>query len=330
MFRSPLIKVSALIGAIILSILNSPAESFRLEGEFFQPPTNFPIVWKATNAMPSGLWIYKVMPEAFSAAVVSNAMRIGHFEMKDVSKTSEAQSPLKDKHLIYCYNRNEFGKPRFLYIAPTVGAMEYGSQRDYKATVESVPTSEETERLARDVLFQLGIDRSLLAEKVRNGYDEISTKIDPKTHQLSGTPQVVMRGISFERRIDGVPLSSSWCFLIHFRSHGTIEDFTLHWRNFLPSESHRTLTPAEIIEMIKSGQSVFPSQAGASKQEVSEAKMLTVVKVTPRYFNGSGKEWIDFLYPYADLEIAANVDADTVTFHLNCPILFYESRKVSR
>jgi len=320
MFRAPLIKISALIGAIIVSVINSPAQSLRLEGESFQPPTNFPIVWKATNDLPSGLWIYKVMPEAFSAAVVSNAMRIGHFEMKDVSRTSGEQSPLKDKHLIYCYNRNEYGKPRFLYIAPTIGAMEYGSQRDYKATVEGVPTTEETERLARDVLFQLGIDRSLLGEKVRKGYDETSTKVDPKTHQLTGPPQVVVRGISFERRIDGIPLSEAWCFLIHFGSHGRIEDFKLRWRNFLPSESHRTLTPTEIIGMIKSGRSVFPPQVGASEFDVSRSKALTVVKITPRYFNGSGKEWIDFIYPYADLEMAAG----TVTFHLHCPILFYE------
>lgn len=317
-----MMRLSAFVGAVIVCGLSSPAEAWRLEGKPFQPPTNCPIAWNAaTNGLPSGLWIYKVMPEAFSAAVVSNAMRIGHFQMKDVSRTSEAQSPLKDKHLIYCYNLNEYGKARFLYIAPTVGAMEYGSQKDYTAPVEAVPSSEQTEQIARDVLFQLGIDRSLLGERVRNGYDETSTRAD-RQGNLLGPPRVVTRGISFERRIDGIPLSEAWCFLIHFGSHGKIEDFKLRWRNLLPYESHRTLTPAQIRDMIKSGKSVFPPQVGASEQEVSDAKALTVVKMTPRYFNASGKEWIDFVYPYADLEMAVNTgDTDTATFHLHCPIL---------
>ena len=314
--------LSALVGAVIVGGFSSPAEPFRLEGEPFQPPTNCPIAWNAaTNGLPSGLWIYKVMPEAFSAAVVSNAMRIGHFQMKDVSRTSEAQSPLKDKHLIYCYNLNEYGKARFLYIAPTVGAMEYGSQKDYTAPVEAVPSSEQTEQLARDVLFQLGIDRSLLGERVRNGYDETSTRAD-RQGNLLGPPRVVTRGISFERRIDGIPLSEAWCFLVNFGSHGTIEDFKLRWRNLLPYQSHRLLTPAQVLGLIKSGQSVFPPQAAASRQEVVGAKAMTVVKLTLRYFNGSGKEWLDYLYPYADLEMTADFgDRNTGTFCLRCQIL---------
>jgi hypothetical protein len=58
----------------------SPAESFRLEGSVFLPSTNSEILWTApTNGLPRALWIYKIIPEAFSAAMVSNAMKIGSF-----------------------------------------------------------------------------------------------------------------------------------------------------------------------------------------------------------------------------------------------------------
>jgi hypothetical protein len=314
------IKMPALIGAVIAIGFSSPADSFRLEGEPFQPPTNCPIIWDAgTNRLPSGLWIYKVMPEAFSASVVSNAMALGHFQIRDLSRTEHPL--LNDKHLIYFQNKNEHGKPRFLFIAPTVGAMEFSSQKDYTAPIEAVPTSEQTEQLARDILFQLGIDSSLLAERVRNGYDETSTKMDRKGNPL-GSPQVVTRGISFERRVDGIPLSDTWCFLIHFGNRGTIEDFKLRWRNLLPHESRRLVTASQIVEMIKTGQSVFPPQVGASPQQISQAKSVTVAKMTPRYFNGSGKEWIDYLYPYADLEMTADFgDGNVGTFYLGCRIL---------
>jgi hypothetical protein len=49
---------------------------------------------------------------------------------------------------------------------------------------------------------------------------------------------------------------------------------------------------------------------------------LGIVKLTPTYFNGSGMEWIDYVYPYADLQMAADFgNGNTGTFYLRCPIL---------
>jgi len=175
-------------------------------------------------------------------------------------------------------------------------------------------------RRAGHPLFQLGIDRSLLLDRVRNGYDETSTKIDREGNQLS-SPKVVLRGISFERRIDGIPLSDAWCFLIHFGSHGRIEDFKLRWRSLLPYKSHRLLTPAQIVEMIKSGKAVLPPQM-SDTTGLDSAKKLTVVKITPRYYSGTNKEVLDFMCPYADLEMTAEMEnTNTTTFFLSCPIL---------
>jgi hypothetical protein len=289
----------------------------RLEGEAFHPATNCEVVWSATNALPRGLWIYKVMPEAFSAAVVSNAMALGQFQTTDLAKPDHP--PFQDPHLIYFQNQNEFGRPRFLLIAPTLGAMKYVSQKDYKVTVKDVPTSDEAEALARDVLFRLGIDRSLLAESVRKGYDETITHADRQGHTL-GAEKVLVRGVSFERRIDGVALSENWCFMIHFGSQGRIEDFSLMWRNILPSESHPVLSAGQIAGMIKSGQAVLPPQY-KDLTGLESAKRMSVRKVTPRYYNGNGHEPLDFMVPYAELEMTAEIKGKgTATFILNCPI----------
>jgi hypothetical protein len=309
-----MMKILAVIVALVGVNNLSPAESFRLEGEPFNPSTNSEIVWSApTNNLPRGLWIYKVMPEAFSAAVISNAMIIGHFQMKDLTRPP-------DKNQISFQNKNEFNRTRFLTINPTIGTMKYQSDTDASAPAENVPSSEETEKLARDVLFQLGIDRSLLAEKVRNGYDNIRTRYDRTGHQTAA-PEATMRGISFERRIDGVLLSDQWCFLIHFGNHGIVEDFSLCWRNILPSESHQVATPEQIVKMIKSGKVVLPPQM-SDTTGLDSAKKLTVVKITPHYYNGIGKESLDFMYPYADLEMTADSgNTNATTFFLNCPIL---------
>jgi hypothetical protein len=297
----------------------SPADSFRLEGQAYQPSTNIDIVWKATNDLPRGLWIYKVMPEAFSAAVVSNAMVIGRFQKKDFSKGDHPL--LKDKHLIYFFDWNEPNRRRrSLYIAPTLGAMEYQSEADATAPVEGVPTSDEAEMLAREILFQLGIDRSLLADKVQKGYDDTTTKFDRNRKQL-GPPQVNRRGVAFARRIDGVLLSQSWSFLIHFGNHGAVEDFSLNWRNLLPYESRHVLTTNQIVEAIKSGKAVLAEQFG-DLTDLNQTKKLTVLKITPRYYNGRKGEALEFLHPYADLELVADLgNTNTALFFLTCPII---------
>jgi len=302
----------------IVVSLSSPAESLRLEGQPYQPPTNIDIVCQATNALPHGLWIYKVTPEAFSAAAISNALRICHFQTKDLSK---GEHPVfKDPHLIYFFNANESNLRQFLYIAPTLGGMDYNSQWDYKIPIEGVPSSDEAETLARDILFQLGIDRSSLADKVQKGYDDTSTRYDRQHNQVSPT-QVIRRGVAFARRIDGIPLSDSRCFLIHFGIHSRIEDFSLFWRNIQRYESRQVLTKEQIIEMIKLGMAVLPEQFG-DLTDLNTAKRLVITKITPRYYNGVGKEALDFIYPYADLEMtAATGSTNTTTFFLSCPIL---------
>ena len=76
------------ITALVSICFSSPANSFQLEGKHFILSRNVDIVWKATNDLPHGLWIYKVLPESFSMGIISNAMAIGHFTMKDLSHGS--------------------------------------------------------------------------------------------------------------------------------------------------------------------------------------------------------------------------------------------------
>ena len=202
--------------------------------------------------------------------------------------------------------------------------MEYTSQRDNNSPVENVPTTDEAEKMAEDVLFQLGVDRSLVCNP-KTGYDETSIKFkyNRQTHQIvqPGTTNVTLRGVAFRRRIDGILESSAWCFLIHFRSHDEIEDFSLTWRNLLPQESHRVLTRNEIIQIIKSGEAVLPPQF-CDTSDGDKATRLTINKITPYYYNGARGELLDFMYPYAEMEVSADLSPTNARlFYLQCAIL---------
>jgi len=220
--------------AVFGAVCCSPAATLPLEGELFHPATNVEVIWDATNSLPKQLWIYQVMPGAFSAGVVSNAMALGNFTMKDLTKAGIP--PFQDKNLLHFENKNELGRRRWLYIAPGLGTMKFESERNTTASVENVPTADEAEAAARDLLFQLGIDRSLLAERVRKGYDETTTPID-RSGNVLGPERTLSRGLSFERRVDGFPLSENWCFLAHFDSHRRLRDFTFVTGHFKTSHS---------------------------------------------------------------------------------------------
>jgi hypothetical protein len=259
------------------------------------------------------------MPEAFSAGVISNAMELGRFHKCDFSKSEESMFP--DKFLACFRNKNESGKPQTLLVAPTLGLMKFSSLKDARTGTADVPSVERAEFLARGVLFQLGIDRSLLAPKVRGGYDEVVTRLD-KNGNKTGDSTTVSRGVSFVRLIDGIPLSESWCFLIHFGNHERLEDFLLKWQNLLPFESHRTFTVEEIVQVIKAGKAIVPEQHSDLTALLSVTK-LKVIKATPRYYSGKFKEPVGFVFPYVELELASEETAAVAEakFIVFCPLL---------
>lgn len=292
------------------------AESFRLEGTPYQPTTNIEIEWNVpTNPLPHALWVFKVVPQTFPMAVVSNLMTLGRFEWTDMVKSREL--PVPDKNLI-CFRDSKGDQwSRFLNIAPTLGWIEYGDEAAVgRGPPEGVPTNDEAERLAFDCLFRLGIDRSLLCDK-RVGYETVRGKLDASGHRL--TTNLVSRGVSVGRQIDGVK-EANFSFLIHFGDHGKIKDFILTWRNLLPFEAHPTATPDRIIGFIKAGKATIPVQ-DYDPSVSFKAKKLRIVKIIPQYFDKPGLEPLDFVYPYAVLEMAADTDGKTATFYLHCPLM---------
>lgn len=311
-----MIKISIIAVAILGGIFASLADSFRPEGASYQPPTNIEIVWQATNTLPSGLWVYKAIPQNFSTAAISNLMAIGGFDWKNLLKRPDSYIP--DKNLFRFVNKKQ-NWTSYVVVAPTFGWIEYSGD-DTNSPLklpEGVPSKAEAERLASDVLFQLGIDRSLLCDK-RSGYETVGGKLSPDGQRL--TTNVYSRGVSYSRQIDGVESRNSACFIIEFGSHAQIMHFRLSWRNLSPYEAHPTLTSDQMIEAIKDGR----TKAWFFWEDLSglnQAKKLTVVKMTPYYSDAPGEKPVDFIRPYAKLDLIADYGTNTSPVYLECPIL---------
>lgn len=315
-------KASLVASLVAFAAVASAAEPFQPEtaalppGEPYQPRAGVQIQWKATNSLPKALWVYKVTPQVLPSAVLSNLLAMCHLQASDAAEPPPGAP--SDTNLLH-FKDGKTAWKHFLLVSPAHGWIQYmDASFSNLEPVEDVPDDAEVERLALDCLFRLGIDRSLLADKPRKRYPAVGGKLDRQGRKL--TAEVFQRGISFTRRIDGV-LDPGHVFWIDFRSHSRIERFDLVWRNLSPYEIHPLASPSEMIAFIRGGRAVAAEQSfdwAASLQ----ARELTIKDAWLYYFDTPGMKRVDYVYPYAELEMAADMGGtNTAVFYLLCPVL---------
>lgn len=295
-----------------------PADTFRLDGLQgvpFRLGTNTVIGWAATNELPRSLWVYKVVPQEFSMAVVSNVIALCDFQWNNLRKPIDPD--IEDKKLITFTDKKQRWT-RYLEIAPTLGWIEYNAGPDPKTPTNGVPSQAEMETLARNVLFQLGIDRSLVCDK-HNVFETVQGKLSRDGERL--TTNVVARGITLTRRIDGIEPRNVASFRMIVEGNTRLTQLLLNWRHLLPHEPHLVSTPIEVMDSIKRGYTMLPPQP-ADLSGIDMAEKLTITDVMLRYFDGNSKKALDFSYPFAALRVVASLEGgNTRTFYLQCPIL---------
>jgi hypothetical protein len=282
---------------LALPVVASRADQAVPEGDPFRPPQGIQLVWAAqTNALPLALWIYQIMPTAFSAAQMTNAAELADFR---IAKLSASPVPIPDKHLSYFQDRGQAGV-RHLAIAPSIGCMEYYGAFSMKEGATNVPSIERANQLAFECLLRLGIDRSQLVATGRAVGTSTRGKLDQEGRKL--TEEVVRRGASFVRRIDGYE-TSGLCFLGVFGNDGKITQFSLVWRNLLPCQLCKALTPSQIADAIRAGAAIAPPQ-DFNFDALAQAKRLAITKATPFYFDPSGMTALEYLAPYVQVDIS--------------------------
>lgn len=300
------------LGALISLVLPTLAESLPLEGQPYRP-SEVEIEWRvASNTLPKRIWVYKVVPQVFSGAVVSNAMAVGSFQPRHMINP-------RDKNLIHFQDVKPY-PTRYLKIAPAAGWMTYydsHAKMPIGEPIEGVPGEREVERLAKEYLFQLGIDRSQIVAKRGYAGDERKSRLAADGSEVD--VEVMAREISFVRQVDGIPFfgkGNRGGFWIQFGNNGKVAGFDLLWRNLLPHELRRTASADEIITAIKQGKSVAPNP-----KDWSHAKKITITEITPYYLGTSWEIPQEHVYPIGVLSGTAETDGSLVVFELLSPVL---------
>ena len=286
--------------------------------------SNVDIKWSVpTNRLPEMLWIYKVVPQNFSEAVISNLMAVASFTMKDRKPGIPDQPPFKDKSILYFENQDG---SKHLGIFPNLGWIDYNdSAASAGATnaVKSVPSEDETMRLALKYFTMFGIDSSQLSIKPETGELRVFRSLDRRYSYNEttgkGPEEITLRGLSIPRRIDRIDIGGIGAYggvNISFGNEGKIFYMSLVWRNLKPYQLHRVISPEEIISLLKSNRIALPPVVGG---DLTRVKEITITNLTPIYDGKTGDEFEDVVSPFVRADAVANLGHTNVQFQFICP-----------
>ena len=141
--------------AVIFATAFSALAEYTLEDISPHLSTNAEIIWQAPmNDLPKKFWIYKKLPQTFSATTISNAIILASFQDKGFPKPSTNQ-------IVIWGNRFDGEmQPPYFSILPDIGQMSFTLGDRGPQSPEEISTNEAAVQRAWDCLAQLDMNRS--------------------------------------------------------------------------------------------------------------------------------------------------------------------------
>ncbi len=293
---------------------------------------NLEMVWTApTNQSRAVLWIYKVVPQCFSGAIVSNLMALGSLTVEDGKKWPPKISSTNTEPLLFVNRSNTCT----LLMVPSQGRIEYHNEyapanhwdkaNRLHEPVIGLPTDAGVQKQGLKFLNQFGIQRPDLAQKpdghlITFGTTETRSYFDRGRGKYVDD-ETISRGVFFNRRIDGINVAGigigGGCEIV-YGNHAKLAEFKLVWRNLQPYEFRPVASPEEIMQNIREGKAVM-----THKNLVNPAliQRLTITDCSLLYTGAAGNVPQDFACPFVQLEAVAKIAGTNASVQLYCPIL---------
>jgi len=276
--------------------------------------SGFEIAWgTTTNGWQEKLWCYKVVPQEFPPAVISNLLALSGFRMQE--RTNKlGEPPFRDKSILFFRNSEQ---SKYLEIDPVLGWIDYHDSKAEASSqlqkVEGIPNEQETTRLGLKYLRLCGIEVSQIATK--------PSTCDLDLHWEKGTLKYLDQetqkeitvtnnyGILFNRCIDGVRVQGfgrGGGVRIRFGNNARVIDLQVCWRHLKPYELKETPSPQQIGEQLRMGKVPLHPLGSYNILPAGAIKRLTVKKCTFFYEGKYQNEPMDFVRPYVSFEGTAN------------------------
>jgi hypothetical protein len=282
------------------------------------PQPRLDVRWEAlTNPWPAVVWVYRVLPNVFPTAVISNVVAITGYSMNDET--------------LYGTNGMVFikkGRAGNLWISFAEGGIHYDNETAVPFGITNlataVPEENQLYQLTSNFIAQLGI-----------GFDELVKKTnstEPYIHYLqdqviffstnSTITNIWSREAHFHRVLDGmefIGFDRGGDGAIEFGDHATILRFNLSWWNAMRDKAYPSVSPATIMQWIRQGKVRPENIPGLDTPRIRDWSGVKSVTVTRAKLVCVGEPGVPTLRPFAWLQ--ATVDTGTTNFlvGINCP-----------
>jgi hypothetical protein len=282
--------------------------------------TNLVVNWNApTDALPTAVCVYRLLPKKFPENAVSNLIISCGFTEKD-KKISNGEE-------IVFKNADKFPS-KFLGISSTHGAIFYTTLSHYGPTnlAKDVPEMSEMPELTTNFLSNFGINISDI-EKNTNGVPDFHFWEPFTEYYVRGIfiTNIEFRAVDFQRSVDGGPFLGGGAGgdgQIEFGEHGEPVKIDITWRNLERHKSYRPATPETIINWIRDGKAVLsPMPDNVAPIDWLTVKSLTIKQVVVGHYAGSPFSPSDWLMPLVSLWTTVDTGNGTVDVEIDCPII---------
>ena len=301
--------------AVIAATILPAAAAVTLED--VSPPlgTNTAIVWTAsTNHLPPRFWVYRRLPQVFSAAAISNGIVLAGFEKKGFPR------PGTNEVTLWADHPDVEPRPPYFAILPKVGQMSF-------TLGDRIPDS--SQDIARDTAT---VKRALRCAPLLG--------VNPADLAPTNAASAGVYGVFLARQIDGVRcFDDTEGLQMQFGVDGKIRQFCLMWPKLEREESCATASPAGIIHCIRARKTpVAPLDDEQNYfrrvKGLARARKLTITQIRVYYGDGmfgedpAENEPAKHVSPIAELEALADTGTNRVPIRLYAPILSADVKRL--
>ena len=183
--------------------------------------------WNApTNKIPSGIWVYHLLPRKLSPQIISNLMTACSFTDRDETNDGDV--------LVF---KSPDGR-RQLRLSWPWGIIEYRTTfpRSWTNLVKGIPSEKQALKLTRKFLPKIGINLYDIDKEENSSEPEFHIFDTGITYFVNrkAIKNTESRGVRFRRAVDGISfisIGTGGDGEIHFGDHGKISSILLTWRD---------------------------------------------------------------------------------------------------
>jgi hypothetical protein len=276
------------------------------------------IVWKAeTAALPASVKVYQVTPREFGPPVVSNLLALVELKASD-RKQPPTQGVFRQRGVLAFGTRDDMRNATVVPSQGFLSAVNYQAVAGPRESPTAVPGDGEAVERARALVPLLGLDARELMSSKSNAlpaveFSESAVMKRDKTTRIVST-NIVRRGVSLRRQIDGIPVWGPAGFSVKFGNNSRVASLEAVWRNVRATKEQRVPSAPEFIRAMKAGKTFIRSQ------EPPSFRKLTVTNVHLYYWESEGSVDQKWVYPFATLEASGDNGSGSTSVLILAPI----------